>query len=56
MSGASDSAVAAAIGAIALADADQKPSEFDTPRNGEQIIKSGGRLEPIIRRTARSIR
>src|ERR1700730_16752175 len=39
MSGASAGAVAAAIGAVALADADQKPIEFDTHRDGEQKIK-----------------
>jgi hypothetical protein len=35
MSGASAGAITAAIGAIALADADQKPVEFDTHREGE---------------------
>jgi len=39
MSGASAGAIAAAIGAVALADADQKPIEFDTYRDGEQKIK-----------------
>ena len=39
MSGASAGAITAAIGAIALADADQKPVEFDTHREGEQKIK-----------------
>jgi hypothetical protein len=39
MSGASAGAIAAAIGAVALADADQKPIEFDTHRDGEQKIK-----------------
>ncbi|MGH6830714.1 MAG: hypothetical protein ACREDG_06135, partial [Methylocella sp.] len=38
MSGASAGAIAAAIGAVALADA-QKPREFDTHRDGEQKIK-----------------
>jgi len=37
MSGASAGSIVAAIGAIALADADQKPIEFDAP--GEQKIK-----------------
>jgi hypothetical protein len=39
MSGSSAGAIAAAIGAVALADADQKPIEFDTYRDGEQKIK-----------------
>ncbi|MGB6372998.1 MAG: hypothetical protein WBF22_06280 [Methylocella sp.] len=39
MSGASAGAIAAAIGAVALADAGQKPRDFDTPRDGEQKIK-----------------
>ena len=39
MSGASAGAIAAAIGAVALADPDQKPIEFDTHRDGEQKIK-----------------
>ena len=39
MSGASAGALAAAIGAIALADANQKPIEFDTHCDGEQKIK-----------------
>jgi Patatin-like phospholipase len=39
MSGASAGALTAAIGAVALADADQKPIEFDTHRDGEQKIK-----------------
>lgn len=39
ISGASAGAIAAAIGAVALADADQKPIEFDTRRDGEQKIK-----------------
>jgi hypothetical protein len=39
MSGASAGAIAAAIGAVALADADQKPIECDTHRDGEQKIK-----------------
>jgi hypothetical protein len=39
MSGASAGAITAAIGAIALADADQKPVEFDTHCEGEQKIK-----------------
>jgi hypothetical protein len=39
MSGASAGAATAAIGAVALADADQKPVEFDTCRDGEQKIK-----------------
>ncbi|MGH6848041.1 MAG: hypothetical protein ACREC0_11565 [Methylocella sp.] len=39
MSGASAGAVTAAIGAVALADADQNPIEFDTRRDGEQKIK-----------------
>ncbi len=39
MSGASAGAITAAIGTIALADADQKPLEFGTPREGQQKIK-----------------
>ena len=39
MSGASAGAITAAIGAVALADADQKPVEFDNHREGEQKIK-----------------
>jgi hypothetical protein len=39
MSGASAGAIVAAIGAIALADADQKPIEFDTDHEGKQKIK-----------------
>jgi hypothetical protein len=39
MSGASAGSIAAAIGAVALADADHKPIEFETPRDGEQKIK-----------------
>jgi hypothetical protein len=39
MSGASAGAIAAAIGAVALADADQKPTEFETHRDGEHKIK-----------------
>jgi hypothetical protein len=39
MSGASAGAIAAAIGAVALADADQKPIEFETHRDGEHKIK-----------------
>ncbi len=39
ISGASAGAITAAIGAVALADADQKPIEFDTPRDDEQKIK-----------------
>jgi hypothetical protein len=39
MSGASAGAVTAAIGAVALADADQTPIEFDTHRDGVQKIK-----------------
>ena len=39
MSGASAGAITAAIGAVALADADQKAVEFDTQREGEQKIK-----------------
>jgi hypothetical protein len=39
MSGASAGSIAAAIGTVALADADQKPIEFDTHRDGEQKIK-----------------
>lgn len=39
MSGASAGAATAAIGVVALADADQKPIEFDTHRDGEQKIK-----------------
>jgi hypothetical protein len=31
--------IVAAIGAVALADADHKPIEFETPRDGEQKIK-----------------
>jgi hypothetical protein len=39
MSGASAGAITAAIGALALGDADQKPVAFDTHREGEQEIK-----------------
>ncbi|MGH6794686.1 MAG: hypothetical protein ACREDD_07935 [Methylocella sp.] len=39
ISGASAGAVTAAVGTVALADADQKPVEFDTQREGEQKIK-----------------
>lgn len=39
MSGASAGALTAAIGAVALADADQTPVEFDTRRVGEQKVK-----------------
>ncbi len=39
ISGASAGAIAAAIGALALADGDQKPIEFDSNRDGEQKIK-----------------
>ena len=39
MSGASAGAITAAIGAVALADADQKPVEFDNHCEGEQKIK-----------------
>jgi hypothetical protein len=39
MSGASAGAIVAAIGAVALADADQKPTEFDIHGDGEQKIK-----------------
>ncbi|MGH6838113.1 MAG: hypothetical protein ACREDT_04810, partial [Methylocella sp.] len=39
MSGASAGALAAAIGALALADADQTPLEFATHREGEQKVK-----------------
>src|ERR1700736_5430604 len=39
MSGASAGSIVAAIGAVPLADADQKPIESDTPRDGEQKIK-----------------
>lgn len=39
MSGASAGALTAAIGTVALADADQNPIEFDTHRDGEQRIK-----------------
>jgi hypothetical protein len=39
MSGASAGAIVAAIGAVALADADQKPIEFDTDHEGKQKIK-----------------
>jgi hypothetical protein len=38
ISGVSAGSIAAAIGAIALAYADQKPIEFETPRDGEQKI------------------
>jgi hypothetical protein len=39
MSGASAGSIVAAIGAVALADADQEPIEFETARDGEQKIK-----------------
>ena len=39
MSGASAGSIVAAIGAVALADADHEPIEFETPRDGEQKIK-----------------
>jgi hypothetical protein len=39
ISGASAGSIAAAIGAVALADADRKPKEFEPPRDGEQKIK-----------------
>ncbi|MGH6836876.1 MAG: hypothetical protein ACREC9_15375 [Methylocella sp.] len=39
MSGASAGAITAAIGALALADADQNSVDFDTHRDGEQKIK-----------------
>ena len=39
MSGASAGSIVAAIGAVALADADQEPIDFDAHRDGEQKIK-----------------
>jgi hypothetical protein len=39
MSGASAGSIVAAIGAVALADADQEPIEYETARDGEQKIK-----------------